>query len=146
MTATVSVGCKIPCGLVLRLFEMRDVDQQFSLGGEVGVRTIRQAFAREGVEVTLKGFARQVGKDSPHEVFGGAGITHGVDEEFFDEWLRQNASSDIVKKGLVFAQARPHELTAQIKDHVTLKSGMESYDPSNPIPEFKGKISTAKAA
>jgi hypothetical protein len=96
--------------------------------------------------VKLNGFARWKGRDMAHEIRMGAGLTHGVDADFFAEWMRQNADSEVVKKGLVFAQAKPNEMEAQLRDHRTLKSGMEPIDPENLPSEFKGKIAKAEAA
>ncbi len=142
MPDTVSVGCKIPNGLMLQLYRVETYDEQLMAGG---TRKAKRAIP-EGLPVKLNGCARRVGKDMPHQILMGAGITHGVDADFFNEWVRRNADSDVVKKGLVFSQTKPGEIEAQVKDHRTLKSGMEPIDPRNLPAEFKHKIETADAA
>ena len=142
MPVTVSVGCKIPNGLMLQLYRVETYDEQLMAGG---TRKAKRALP-QGQAIKLNGCARRVGKDAPHLIIRGAGITSGVDKATFEEWMRVNAESDVVKKGLVFAQPNDREIEAQAKDHVTLKSGLEPIDPENLPPEFKRKIATADAA
>lgn len=145
MPGTVTVGCKIPNGLVLRVFRMEDHDEPM-FGG--GTKTVKRAVA-EPATVRLNGWARYKGQDLPYEVRHGAGLTYGVDADLFAKWLEQNKDSDLVRNGLVFAQApKPGEVQAQAKDHRSLKSGLEPIDPGNLPAEFTGKakIETYKAA
>lgn len=145
MPGTLTVGCKIPSGLVLQVYEMADHDEPV-MGG--GVKVIKRA-KQIGPSVKLNGCARRLGYDTPHDIRGGVGLTYGVDADFFAKWLEQNKDEPYVTKGQVFAQPtekNPREIGAQIKDHRSLKSGMEPLDPNNLPPEFKGKIATATAS
>lgn len=139
MPGVVSVGCKLPGGLQIQLFNMEKRTELVMGGGVREVDIATPASAR----VKLNGFARYLGADSEHAIISGTGITHGVDADFFAEWLKRNKDMDVVKKGLVFAQAKAGEVEAQARDHKSLKSGLEAIDPGNLPLEFKGKIQTA---
>jgi hypothetical protein len=139
MPGTVSVGCKLPAGMILQTFKMEDRSEPV-MGG--GVRTVKMATISDK-RVRLNGWSRFVGQDVSFPIVSGAGITHGVDADFFAEWLKQNADSDVVKNGFVFAQDKPGETKAQARDHVSLQTGLERIDPENLPGEFKKKITTA---
>lgn len=135
MPGTVTVGCKVPTGLKLQMYRMEDYSEPVMSGG---TRTVKRAVPT-GTPVILNGNARFIGKDTPREIRNGAGLTYGVDADFFAAWLVAHKDSDVVRNGLVFAQAKPGETVAQAKDHIPLKSGLEPIDPKNVGPEFKGK-------
>lgn len=135
---TVTIGCKLPNGLHLNVFNMVD-DYEPVMGG--GTRkTQRAQFAGR---VTVKGVGRRV--DDPR-IVAGAALTHNVDADHWARWLAANKDSDVVKNGLIFAAAKAGEAEAQAKDHVSLKSGLEPIDPESLPAEFVRKIETAKAA
>jgi hypothetical protein len=141
---TVTVACKIPCGLILQVYASEDW-QEAVMGG--GHRTAKRAFVNPKFKpVKINGPARAIGKDLPHEIRNGVGLTHGVDADLFAAWLEQNKDSDFVVKGMVFANVKPSEVDAVAKDHITLKSGLERIDPNNLPDEFRrgsNKITTA---
>lgn len=141
MPGTVSVGCKLPHGIIMQLFRM-DTHDEPQFGG--GTKQVQRAVRLDDRRIKLNGFARWKGRDMPHDIRMGAGITHGVDADFFAEWLKQNKDLEAVKKGLIFAQAKGGEMESQLKDHVSLKSGMEPGDPGNLPKEFSG-VSTYTA-
>ncbi len=147
MPGTVTVACKLPNGLVLQLFQMEDYDEPLLAGGYRRVKRARPE-TKDGFthKVKLNGCARRIGRDSPHEIRNGVGLTFGVDADFFDEWLKRNADADFVRKGLVFAQTKAREVEAQARDHRTLKSGFEPLDPKSLPDEFKGKIESTTAS
>ena len=144
MPGTVTVACKLPTGLVMQLYQMQDVDEPLMAGG---YRTVKRAFPETkpgfSQSVKLNGSARRVGRDSPHEIRNGVGLTFGVDADFFNEWMKRNADADFVRKGLIFAQTKTTEVDAQARDQQSLKTGMEPIDPKNLPAEFKNKIETA---
>ena len=96
--ATVSVGCKLPHGLI------------FDLNGK------RYTFA--GVKSTL---AAKMGitVDAPW------GVTHGVDASVWEEFKKQFKDVDFMKKGLVFANEKAIAIEAYIKESAGMKSGFE---------------------
>jgi hypothetical protein len=141
---TLTVACKIPNGLVLQVFASEDWMEAVMGGGH---RPAKRAYVDPRFKpVKINGPARAIGKDAPHEIRNGVGLTHGVDADLWAAWLAQNKDSDFVVKGMVFANLKPSEVDAQAKDHRSLKSGLERVDPNNMPDEFKrgtNKITTA---
>lgn len=108
-TATVTVGCKLPNGLVCELGKFGDEDYK---------------------AVTLKGANSAV-------VHGGFGLTPGVDASFWEAWKKKHGRLSFVRLGLVFAvgdlaSARDHAV-----DLSAVKTGLEPLDPlkkvTNPV-------------
>lgn len=124
---TITVGCKLPNGIVLHLDEMVD-DYEPVMGG--GSRKIKVA-KRLPMTVTLNGAAVPVGTPLPkHQISYGAGLTHGVDAEFFDKWLEANKEAPFVKNKLVFAATGRDSAEDQAKELEAVKTGLEPLDPS----------------
>jgi hypothetical protein len=74
----------------------------------------------------------------------GFALTPGVDKAFFDLWLDQNKTADMVKNGLLFAHSETRSVEAQARDHEAIKSGLERLDPANLPREFRKKDGSAK--
>lgn len=127
MGGTVSVGCKLPAGLILQVFEMRE-GSELVMGG--GVRSVKVAQRLEKA-VRLNGSATVFGTAPEHQIVGGYGITDGVDAEFFDLWQKQNADSEIVQKRLVFACSKNDAVMSEARAGRDVKSGLEPIDPNN---------------
>jgi hypothetical protein len=109
-----------------------------------GTKKVQRAVLASGT-VKLNGCARFKGRDMPHDIRHGVGLTYGVDADFFAEWLKQNKDSDFVK--FVFAQSpKPGEIEAQAKDYRSLKTGLEPIDMNNLPQEFKGKVAPSTSA
>ncbi len=130
--AKVTVACKIPAGLELRLFEMVTVRHPI-MGG--GFREVQESRVRTDVgSVLIHGNAIPYGKQPAHRIVmapgapmtDGFALTPNIDKDFFDEWLKQNKDSAIVKNGLIFAYEKPDAVTAEAKDRAkTQRSGLE---------------------
>jgi hypothetical protein len=142
MPGTVTVACKIPNGLILQIYKMEDHNEAV-MGG--GWRKVSQA-VKVGDPVKVNGPAKYVGKDALHEIRYGVGLTHGIDADFFEKWIKDNADSEVVKLKLIFASPKAGEVIAQAKDQISLKSGMEGLDRNNLPEEFRQKITTATGA
>src|SRR4051812_37597048 len=142
MPGTLTIACKIPNGLILQTFAMEDHDEPV-FGG--GFRTVKRAVKTHHAPVKLNGPARFAGKDLPHDIKGGYGLTYNVDADFFAEWIRQNKDEPYVKNGMIFAQpsGKTADIDSQIKENLKRKSGMEPLNPSDLPEEFKGKVETA---
>ena len=119
-SGNVTVGCKLPNGLILRLFDMAETEE-LVLGG--GVRTINRAVLKDVGPVTIKGCAAPFG--TPVLTVGGYAFTHNVDAQFYAEWVRQNWDSDIVKNHLIFAQAEQENARSQGQDQGEILSGLQ---------------------
>lgn len=121
---TVTVACKLPHGMRLRLFKM--VDGVENVSGN-NTRTVQRAI-QVGEDVVVRGNAVAVGKEKP--LVGGYALTPNVSKEFFDEWMRQNQHHDAVKNGLIFAATTRDGVEGQAEDGAKLKSGLEPLDMS----------------
>lgn len=126
-TETVTVACKYPAGLLLRLFHMEEA-QEPVLGG--GWRTVKKA-VQSGQTIRINGPAKRVEEALPWQVLGGYALTPGVPADFWAEWLQQNADSELVKNGLIFASERREMAEGEAREKVEIKSGLEPLDPQN---------------
>lgn len=113
MSATVSVGCKLPWGLVLEM-------------GKVGADDYRRV-TLVGSNGMNKGHGDKI---AGHIVASGYGITFGVPKDFMDAWMAKHARLDCVRSGLIFVEAakdaQPH---AEMFSGVT--TGFEPLSQSN---------------
>ena len=136
MPGTVTVGCRLPAGLHLPIFRMQDIEEP--LMNSAGVRKTKIAVPIG--RITIKGTGRRV--DDPRVIYGAA-LTPDVDADTFAKWLEDNKDSDLVRKGLVFAHAKPAEVSVIARERENERSGLEPIDPANLPPEFKRKIEAA---
>lgn len=139
MPGTVCVACRMPNGLRLKIWDFHEVEDQV-IGGGVRMRKKAHVSVKPGrpQEVVLKGFSRPIGAmDTP--IVAGYALTHNVDAEFWNEWLKQNAESDLVKNSIVFASEKPEIVERKAKEHKSTLSGLE---PLNTETTFKNNIET----
>lgn len=138
-TQKITVACKLPHGLELRLFKMVDMSEPT----QGGYRTIARAEPLPNT-ITIKGYLEKYRIDLPPAARGAEyALTHGVDKEFFDEWLKQNADHDVVKNKLIFASEKADTVTSMVKENASRRNGLEPINPAN-LP--KGIQTAAKAA
>lgn len=126
---TITVACKLPHGLRMRLFDMVDTDIAVAGGG---FRTIKQAQPASDV-VEIRGYLHDV-KGSPIALpakGSSYALTPGVNKDFFTKWLEQNAELDAVKSHLVFAHER--DTAGQAREFKDTRSGVEPIDPSKAV-------------
>jgi hypothetical protein len=123
---TVTVGCKLPNGLVLRLYRSEEVTVPVSGGGIAKEKRARQV----GGDVQLNGFASVFGEAPKALVIGGYAMTPNVDSAFFEEWLKQNKGSDLIENKLVFAHKTEASAKDQAKDQAKVHSGLEPLSPN----------------
>jgi hypothetical protein len=122
---TVWVACKLPHGLILRLFHF-EKSYEAVMGG--GVR--ETAIARQhGDTVRLNGNTFPFGTMPRHRIEGGFGITENVSKAFWDEWWSQNQELAAVKNRLIFAFPDVSSTTDEAKKMESVKSGLEPLDP-----------------
>lgn len=126
--ATVTVACKLPNGLLLRLFKMEDVDTPV-MGG--GVKTIKEA-QPIGEPVKINGYAVPYGKRPRFSIISDMALTKDVPAAFWHEWLKQNQKLDVVVKGLIFAHGDTDRVEhAAAERGEELFCGLEPLDPEN---------------
>lgn len=105
---TVTIACKLPNGLHL----------------EVPGRG----------RVTLNGNATQVGVVPEHQISHQYGLTFGVDEDFWNEWVKLHHLLDIVKKRFVFAHEKVSMVQGEAREMQEVRTGLERLDPDKPAP------------
>lgn len=135
---TVTVACKLPSGLVMRLFQSHDIDYPMFGGGYKTVSEWRQMEGAPTYE--LNGFSHHLEMAPEYAIAGGYALTPGIPKDFWEMWLEQNQSADFVKNNLIFAAGSENSARAQAKEQREVKSGLERLDPKNPPAQFrKGK-------
>lgn len=66
-------------------------------------------------------------------IAGGYGLTPNVDAAFFAAWLKLNADSPLVKRGIIFSQEKEVNAKAQASDTRGVATGLEPLAPGAPI-------------
>lgn len=120
----VTVACKIPNGLILRLFKMIDTQEPMFGGGFRKVKVAQQV----GETYEIKGPA--LPKEA-RAIFapGGYALTTNIPKAFFEEWLKQNHDHEAVVRKLIFAQADRDDAVAQAEEQAGIRSGLEPLNP-----------------
>lgn len=122
----ITVGCKLPNGLILRLFRMSDRVENVAGGG---TRTFKIA-EQVADHVVIKGNKLPFGEAPEYQIIGNYALTIGVDADFFAEWMKQNADHEAVKQGLIFAATNQSDAIDIAKDNRERKSGLEPIVPA----------------
>lgn len=134
MGGKVTVACKMPNGLMLRVFNEVEVSVPL-FGG--GTKTVKEYQEVEGApRVQIKGTAVAFGQTPRAAMAGGYALTPNVDAEFWEQWLAQNRTSDMVRNNLIFATKQPAQARDKAKEQAGIKSGLE---PLNPAMKQKGE-------
>ena len=142
---TVTVGCKYPSGLILRLYDMVEGDLVPIMGGGYKRETIARARPEQ---VTLNGYAMDVdalaaGNTPDYPIVRGYAITSHVPKDFMDEWFKQNKDTKLVQNHIVFIARDDRSAFDMAKEREKVRNGLEPIDPANPterVPDLKGKI------
>lgn len=123
----VTVACKLPSGLELRLFNMEDVAEPV-FGG--GTKQVKQARLKQGSPI-IRIFGNSVpfGQAPRCQIVGGFALTPNVDAAFMKEWLTKNKDLDAVKNGLVYAYASAASAVDVARERKELRSGFEPLVP-----------------
>lgn len=144
-SGTVTVACKLPNGLQMRLFDMKPTEE-LVMGG--GVRTVHKAFLADHDPVEIKGAAAPFG--TPILLIGGYALTPNVDVQFYAEWLRQNSDSDLVRNRIIFAQDTRDRVEGQANDQAEILSGLQPLQRSEDGGDLRDpnrkKVQTAELA
>ncbi len=109
-TAMVTVGCKLPNGLICEMGKVGDEDHTV---------------------VRLNG-------SNSARVIGGYGLT-AVSKDFWDAWVRKHRGLEFVRKGLVFAHGDEASASDHAKDVASTRTGFEAIDPTKKILGADGK-------
>ena len=130
MAGTVTIGCKLPHGLMLQAYEMVSVRRLLMGGG--GYEEVSEARPK-GNAVRIRGVAHPVDRAPRHQIIGGYALTHNVDADFWAAWLKANHDFDPVVKGLLFATEKPASAEAKAKEQRAIKSGFEPLNPDKDL-------------
>jgi hypothetical protein len=125
----VTVACKIPQGVRLQLCRRVDFVEDTPSGPRQKFR-----YDKFGDVVLVRGPAIPRSYDAKFpmpEIVGGAALTRNVDGDFWREWLKQHADSDLVKGKMIFAydQNTDHVQKRAIEQK-DIRSGLEPVDPN----------------
>lgn len=123
--ATVTVACKLPHGLILRIFDMKETQEPVMGGGYRATKTAQEREQR----ITVFGVAHPQNAAPKCEIVAGYAITHDVPKDFWNLWLQQNKESAVVKNNLIFAHDTIESTKAEAKEKIAVRSGLERLDP-----------------
>ena len=140
---TVTVACKLPHGIKLRVFEWEKYDELLRDGT---VREAKRSRPIEGAEFTVRGTwvasAGQAYSASNQMVRdllpGGYAITTGCPRDIWDRWLEQNKESPLVRNAIIFASAS--SVDKQAHENAGVLSGMEPINKEAPGARMPGGV------
>lgn len=134
---TVTVACKMPFGLLLRIYDMVDATEPRPDGGRNVIKRAKQI----GDDVRVNGYADgwRPGDPSPEPAYA---LTHGVSKDFWDRWRSLNADADIVKNRLIFASPASDRAHDESREHEAQRCGLEPISPPPPVELVKEKPQT----
>jgi hypothetical protein len=140
---TVVIGCKLPNGLTLRVYEAFEDFEQVQGGG---TRPIKR-FEPTGEMVYIKGNALDIAKlqnqELPdYQIMNGYALTTGVSRRFWDLWVEQHKDFPALKAGLLFAQPSENRARDDAKGRGNIRSGLEPIDPADPSKTVPSSIAS----
>lgn len=128
-SATVTVACKFPAGVVLQL--CREV--KFVEEGLGGTRVNRIRYDKEGPTFTVRGPAMPNGmvpKGYKRPIIeGGYALTRNIPAAFWDQWLAQNEQNPLVLNKMIFAHENQDDIEGLARDNEHVRSGFEPIEP-----------------
>lgn len=122
----ITVGCKIPTGFVMQLYEQIRVSTPI-LGG--GLRDEMVPRALPGETIRLNGCRAPWGENPGHEIKHATGLTFNVPKDFWDEWYRQYEGSPLLENEVIFAQPDRKSLVDQARDEKDRWTGLAPVVP-----------------
>lgn len=131
---TVTVACKLPNGLVLRVYDY--VKAQEPTPGGLREVTVPKQRAEEYV---LNGWSHPQNRASHCLLADGYALTMNIPKAFWDKWLEQNKDTDFVRKHLIYAHVKMENAVDFAKEHAKVRSGLERLDPD----KLPGKLKKA---
>jgi len=126
-TGFVTVACKMPNGMILRIFEAVN-DTELVMGG--GSRKVVR-HVPVGKPVLVHGSAHKKGDTPDYRIVAGYALTEGVPADFWETWLAQNVQAEYVTSHVIFAYEKADDVVAASKDHESVVSGLHPLVPNN---------------
>lgn len=121
---TVTVACKHPPGIFMRIFAREEYDIPI-LGG--GMKKDSRAIALCD-PIKINGPAVPFGQTAPFVISGGYALTPNVPADIALKWMEDNRDSAMVKNKVVFVHAKQAGAVDQAKDQKEVLSGLERLD------------------
>ena len=121
---TVCVACKLPAGIIMRVFKQEKYNVPV-LGG--GTREEMRAIP-VGDQIKINGNEVPFGKAPPFVIAGGYALTPNVPADIALTWIEQNKGSDLVKNNLIFIHEKTEYAEKRAKELKATKSGLERLD------------------
>jgi hypothetical protein len=129
MAEVVTVACSIPNGVYLHIDDMRE-ENELVMGG--GSRKVMRAYPRPH-KFRIFGPATPFGQAPKAMIVGAYALTPNVDKQFWDEWVKQNSESDMLKNKCLCAYPKPPDTRDWAKDHAGCESGLQPLNPDKDV-------------
>lgn len=130
---TVSIACKVPMGMILRVHKKVMMPQKTTDGL---VRDVPE-YHQFGKEYMVYGPSHPQNAGPHCTIIGDYAITHGIPAEHWNLWFAQHRGDMMVINRMIFAYAS-NKIAGAAKEHAELKSGLERLDssklPKNLVP------------
>jgi len=130
--------------MVLQLYDFVKVLYDVQGGGK---REVTEARLRPGGRsVVVNGPAVPFGQMPKGPIEGGYVLTHGVDAEFFSEFMQQFKDADFVKNRIIFGFAKEADAVNEARKMESVRTGIEPIDPAHPPMEFARRRQVGEGA
>ena len=131
-TATVTVACKVPNGMILQLSEMVESFENLFGGGQRRIEVSVPVGPRVVVRGSAIDKAKLISGEIDYMRAGGYALTPGVPKDFWDAWVEQHKYADYVVNKQIMAYGSEQGALSMARDHAAVRSGFEPIDPANP--------------
>jgi hypothetical protein len=140
-TDTVTVACNLPMGVILQMYDIEQVETCLPNGrvikennctlnldhGQWHIRGVvnRNSLAAVNAGDILPDDYRVIRGAAPDT---GYALTYGVPKDFWDEWLKRNENSPLVRGKHIFAASSENRAVGQAREYKEFKSGFQPLD------------------
>lgn len=121
----ITVACKLPRGLWLRVYGFVET-QESVMGG--GTRLAKKA-VQKGDRIHINGYLKPNAKVQQPSQEASYAVTQGVDEDFMKLWESQREEGDPLVKDKIIIWAHPDKIEGLIRENSKRRSGFEALDP-----------------
>ncbi len=116
-----TVACKLPNGIMLQLHREEMVRVPVLGGGIVMEKQSRPS----GDPIKVFGNRAPFGEQPRAPVVASYALTHNVPADHWEQWLRENADSSLVRERIIFAYPTADEAIGVAKENKAVLSGLE---------------------
>jgi len=127
-TGVVTVACKMPSGLILRIFEESEEYENLLGGGQRKTKIMRPV----GKQIRVYGYAVPANKRPKFTITGtDFALTENVDAKFFKTWWEQNQELPVIKAGLIWCMKTKADADDKAEDMTDARNGLEPMAQKN---------------